>query len=279
MIIAKNLYSVFEFTFGPAVVDTQLAVVYADIQLVAHQQDDATEVDPQHEQQHGADGAVEQVIAAEVVDIDAKTPGEQEEHAGGEDGTRREEAHTLLLDGCPVVDDGDGREGGEDKQQPPDGMEEYGTESRHRDDVVDEEVPHDVLVSEKEAEHQHNEEVHDEHQTDADEKTLHEGALLDAVVGEVQRDDEAVHAVGCQDDGGNEAYGEERRVLMSHNVVDGVADGTHDFFGYDASEAVKQLVLNAVDGEVCDEGEEENHQRRQGGDEGVGQAFGAVGER
>ena len=84
------------------------------------------------------------------------------------------------------------------------------------------------------AEHQHHEEIEDEHQGDADEETLEEGAPLDALVGEVEREDEAVHAVGGQDDGGDETDGEEGGVLVAHDVVDGVGDGAQNLLGHEA---------------------------------------------
>lgn len=272
------MYSVFQFTFGPAAVTLQCSVVYADIQLITHKQDDAAEVYPDHEQEEGSDGTVEQVVAAKIVDIEREAPGEHEEHACGKHGTRREETNALLLDRSPIVDNGDGRKGGHGEQEPPTGMEDYGSEGGEGYDIVDKAIPHHMLVPYEEDKHQHKNEVENECQRDAEEEPPEERPLLETLVGEIEREDKAIDSVGRQYNRAYETEREQRSVLMAHDIVDGFADDIIEFIRHDAVETGQEFPLDTCQGEEGHKGEDENQQRRHGGDEGVGQTFGALGE-
>ena len=64
-------------------VAAELAVEDGGVELIAQQDDEAVELQPQHDEQQGADGAVEDVVAVEVGEIDFEAPREKDEHARG----------------------------------------------------------------------------------------------------------------------------------------------------------------------------------------------------
>ena len=142
-----------------------------------------------------------------------------------------------------------------------------------------EEVPHHMLVSDKEDEYQYKENVEYEGQRDAKKETTEKGSFLDAFVGEVERKDKTIDTVGSQNDRAYEAEGEQRGVLVAHHVVDGLADNGIEFVRHDAVEAGKKFALDASQGQEGHEGEDENQQRRHGSDERIGQGFSTLGKR
>ena len=56
-------------------------------------------------------------------------------------------------------------------------------------------------------------------------------------------------------------------MFVSHHIVDGVGDGAIYLFGNDKLKLIQQFVLQAVERQECDKGEDEDEQWWQGGEE------------
>ena len=244
------------------------------VQLVAQHDDEAVEQQPQHDHQQGADRAVEQVVAVEIGQIDLESPGEHDEHTGGEDGSRGEEPHALFLHGDDVVDDAQREQGHTHEDDPaPDADGDVG-EGAPRQDAVAEQPDEYRLVADKQAEHQHNHDVEQKHQQDAQWVLLDKGAALGVAVAEIEH--HAVDGVGCKYHRCDETDGEEAGVLVAHDVVDGVGHRTVNLFGDDELQLVEQFVLQPVNRQEGNQGENEDEQGRQGGEERECQPFGGT---
>ena len=75
------------------------AVGDGDIDGIACQNDNAVGIDPEHYDEQRADGAIQDIVVVEVVDVYLERPRKAEDKQRGKQRPQREEVDALLLDG------------------------------------------------------------------------------------------------------------------------------------------------------------------------------------
>src|SRR3546814_1699563 len=75
----------------------------------SEQQDDGVEVQPEHDDDQGADGAVDFVIGAEITDEEGEQHRSDNGQESGEKGTRSKELPYTVPGGAVIVQKGDGK--------------------------------------------------------------------------------------------------------------------------------------------------------------------------
>ena len=143
------------------------------VQFVAKHDDETVDEQPQHDEEQCADGAVEEVVAVEVGQIDLESPRQEDEHDGGEHGPGGEESHTLFFHGDDVIDNAECEQGHAYKNDPtPDADNDVCERARHKDALA-EQPYQDGLVAYNQHQHQYQHDVQQKHQRDADDVLHH----------------------------------------------------------------------------------------------------------